>query len=227
VAAKAATAAIPIVFATGADPLKLGLVASLAPPGGNATGISFLTQEIDAKQLGFLHELMPKAVRIAVLVNPTNGPGTEGLLQSLSEAALALAVEIQVFKASTGREVESVFAALARERFEALFISPDSFFASRRAHLATLAARHVIATVMPTSREFVKAGGLMSYGTEVPEVWRLVGVYSGRILKGAKPADLPVMQPTKFELVINLQTARLLSIEVPPTLLAIADEVIE
>ena len=226
-AAKAATATIPIVFGTGVDPVKLGLVASLERPGGNATGISLLNQEVVAKQLGLLHDLVPKAVRIAVLVNPGNAPGAESTRQNISEAARALGLEIQVLNASTSREIEAAFADLVRERAEALFIANDNFLASRVAQLATLAARYVIPTAQPTNREFVKAGGLMSYGASIPDGYRQVGVYTGRILKGTKPSDLPVVQPTKFEFAINLQTARLLGLEVPPMLLARADEVIE
>jgi putative ABC transport system substrate-binding protein len=226
-AAKAATATSPIVFAIGLDPVKLGLVASLARPGGNATGISVLNQEVVAKQLGFLHELVPKAVRIAVLVNPANAPGAESTRQNLSEAARPLGLQTQILNASTSREIEAAFADLVRDRAEALFIAADELLVSRVAQLATLAARHVIPTAQPTNRAFVKAGGLMSYGTDRVDYYHQVGVYAGRILKGAKPADLPVMQPTKFSLAINLQTARLLGLEVPPALLAIADEVVE
>ena len=226
-AAKAATATIPIVFQVGADPVKLGLVANLARPGGSVTGISLLNLEVVARQLGLLHELVPQAVRMAVLVNPANAPGAESTRENTAEAARALGLQIQVLNASTSREIEAAFADLVRERAEALFIAADSFLVSRGAQLATLAARYVIPTAQPTNREFVKAGGLMSYGASIPDGYRQVGVYTGRILKGTKPSDLPVVQPTKFEFAINLQTARLLGLEVPPMLLGRADEVIE
>jgi putative ABC transport system substrate-binding protein len=226
-AAKAATATIPIVFQVGADPVKLGLVANLARPGGSVTGISLLNLEVVARQLGLLHELVPQAVRMAVLVNPANAPGAESTRENAAEAARALGLQIQVLNASTSREIEAAFADLVRARAEALFIAADSFLVSRGAQLATLAARYVIPTAQPTNREFVKAGGLMSYGTDIVDTYRQVGVYTGRILKGTKPSDLPVVQPTKFEFAINLQTARLLGLEVPPMLLARADEVIE
>ena len=226
-AAKAATATIPIVFQVGADPVKLGLVANLARPGGSVTGISLLNLEVVARQLGLLHELVPRAVRMAVLVNPANAPGAESTRENTAEAARALGLQIQVLNASTSREIEAAFADLVRARAEALFIAADSFLVSRGAQLATLAARYVIPTAQPTNREFVKAGGLMSYGTDIVDTYRQVGVYTGRILKGTKPSDLPVVQPTKFEFAINLQTARMLGLEVPPMLLGRADEVIE
>jgi putative ABC transport system substrate-binding protein len=226
-AAKAATSAIPIIFGTGTDPVRVGLVAGLARPGGNATGISFLTEEIYAKQMSFLHELVPKAVRVGVLINPANEQGAESILKNVSEAARIFGLETQVVKASTNREIEAAFVILARERADALFLAADSFLASRRAQLATAAARYVLPTAQPSNRDFVEAGGLMSYGADIAEVWHQVGAYTGQILKGAKPADLPVMQPTRFSLAINLQTARLLGLEAPPALLAIADEVVE
>jgi putative ABC transport system substrate-binding protein len=226
-AAKAATATIPIIFATGADPVAMGLVASLARPGGNATGISFLNQEVVAKQLSLLHELVPNAVRIGVLINPANELSAESTLRNLAEAARVFGLDVRIVKASTTREIEAAFAVLARERVEALLLAADSFLASRRAQLATAAARYLIPAAQSTNRDFVDAGGLMSYGTDIAEVWRQVGVYTAQILKGAKPADLPVMLPTKFSLAINLQTARLLGLEVPASLFAIADEVIE
>jgi putative tryptophan/tyrosine transport system substrate-binding protein len=226
-AAKAATATIPIVFSVADDPVKLGLVASLARPGGNATGSNFFLAELGAKRLGLLHQLVPKAVRIAVLVNPANATNTETTIRDLPEAARALGVRIQVFNAGTISEIDQAFADLVRERADALFVGPDSFFTgTRRFQLAALAARHGIPTAHPV-RASVEAGGLMSYGTDVAAVYRQVGDYVGRILKGAKPADLPVQQSTKFELVINLTTARLLGVTVPPDMLSIADEVIE
>jgi putative ABC transport system substrate-binding protein len=224
--AKAATTTIPIVFGVGEDPVKLGLVASLNRPDGNATGINFFLQEVVAKRLALMHELVPKAVRIAVLINPANAPVAESTLREVSEAAHAIGLQIQVFNATTGREIEAAFATLVRDRADALFVGPDGFFVSRRIQFATLATRHAIPASY-TTREHVEAGGLMSYGTDFLDMWRRVGVYTGQILKGAKPAELPVVQSTKFEFVINLQTARALGLDVPPTLLARADEVIE
>jgi ABC-type uncharacterized transport system substrate-binding protein len=224
--AKAATTAIPIVFGVGDDPVQLGLVASLARPGGNLTGINFLTGETAAKRLALLHELVPKAVRIGVLVNPANIPATERTLRDLPDAARAMGLQIQVLKASTTSEIEAAFATLVRDRAEALYVAGDVFFTSRRVQLATLAATNRIPASYP-SREAVEAGGLMGYDADRAGMYRQVGAYTGQILKGAKPADLPVLQSTKFEFVINLQTARALGIEVPPTLLARADEVIE
>jgi putative ABC transport system substrate-binding protein len=225
-AAKAATNTIPIVFGVGEDPVKLGLVASLARPGGNATGINFFTAEVVAKRLGFLHDLVPKAVRIAVLVNPANATIAEIMLRDIPEAARALGLQIQVLNASTSREIEAAFATLVRDRADALFVAPDAFFASRRVQFATLATRYGIPAAY-SSRESVEAGGLMSYGADNMDMYRRVGVYVGQILKGAKPADLPVLQSTKFYFVINLQTARALGLEVPNSLQLLADEVIE
>ena len=225
-AAKAATTTIPIVFGVGADPIELGLVASLARPGGNATGINFFVADIAAKRLGLLNDLVPKAVRIAVLINPANASTAEATLRDMPEAARSIGLQIVVLNASTGREIEAAFATLVRDRADALFVGADAFFNSRRVQLANMAARHAIPTAFAV-REYVDAGGLMSYGTSLADMYRHVGAYSGRILKGARPADLPVLQSTKFELVINLQTARMLGLDVPPMLLARADEVIE
>jgi len=225
-AAKGATTMIPIVFAVSEDPVRLGLVASLARPGGNATGINFFLRELTAKRLGLLHELVPGALRVAVLINPTVTRNDESTLREVQESARTLGLQIQVLKASTGREIEAAFATLAREPADALFVSNDAFYTSRRVQLATLAARYAIPTAH-AAREFVDAGGLMSYGTDIIDVYRQVGVYAGRIFRGEKAAELPVIQSTKFEFVINLQTARALGIQVPETLLATADEVIQ
>jgi putative tryptophan/tyrosine transport system substrate-binding protein len=223
--AKAATTAIPIVFGVSEDPVKLGLVASLARPGGNLTGINFFSTEMAAKRLALLHELVPKAVRIAVLINPANIASTESI-REIPEAARAMGLQIQVLNASTRSEIEAAFATLVRDRADALFVAGDVFFTSRRVQFATLAASYRIPASYP-SREAVEAGGLMSYATDRVEMWRHVGTYTGQVLKGAKPVDLPVLQSTKFEFVINLQTARALGLDVPPTLIARADEVIE
>jgi putative ABC transport system substrate-binding protein len=225
-AAKAATTTIPIVFSVGEDAVRLGLVANLARPGGNATGINFFAQEVSAKRLGLLHELVPKAVRIAVLVNPANAPTAEATLRDAGEAARAIGLEILILNASTIAEIEAAFAVLTRDRAEALFVGGDAFFTSRRAQFVTLTARDRIPAVY-ADRDTVAAGGLMSYGTDSNDTLRQVGVYVGRILKGEKPADMPVLQSTKFDFVINRQTARALGIEVPPGLLSIADELIE
>ena len=225
-AAKAATATIPIVFGTSEDPVKLGLVASLARPGGNATGVNYFNNEVAAKRLRLLHDLVPKAVRVAVLVNPANAGSTESSLRALQEAAPSIGLQIQIFNASTISEIDAVFATLARLRPDALFIAGDGFINSRRVQLATLAAVNKIPATYDT-REDVAVGGLMSYGTDNVDMWHQVGVYTGDILKGAQPAELPVLQSTKFEFVINLQTARALGIEVPRDILSIADEVIE
>ena len=225
-AAKAATTTIPIAFGFSGDPVGHGLVASLARPGGNATGINFFTSEVLAKRVGLLHELVPKAVRVVVLVNPTNAPSAESTLRSVPEAARALGLQIQVLHASTSRDIEAAFATIVSDRVDALFVGPDGFFNSRRVQFATLATRYGIPAAY-ASREIVEVGGLMSYGTDLLDMYRQVGVYAGRILKGANPADLPVVQSTKFELVINLQTAKAIGLTVPPTLLARADEVIE
>ena len=226
VAAKAATTTIPIVFGVPDSPVKLGLVSSLARPGGNATGINFFAQEVTAKRIGLLHELVPKAARIAVLVNPASPSTTEQTLEGAQEAARALGLQVLFINANTVGEIDTAFATLARERAEALIVSGGGFFNSRRVQLATLAARERLPTAF-SAREYVEVGGLMSYGTSIPDMFRQVGIYTGSILKGADPADLPVLQPTKFEFAINLSTAKALGLDVPPTLLARADEVIE
>ena len=225
-AAKTATTTIPIVFGVSEDPVVLGIVANLARPGGNATGVNFLANEIDAKRFGLMHELLPKATRFAVLVNPANATLTGYTSKAIKEAAHALGVDALLFNASTRAEIDAAFAAFGRERADALFIAGDAFFYSRSVQLATLAVRDRMPASYP-SREMVEAGLLMSYGANLPEVYRQVGIYTGSILKGAKPADLPVSQSTKLEFVINLQTARSLNLDIPPTLLARADEVIE
>jgi putative ABC transport system substrate-binding protein len=225
-AAKAATATIPIVFGVAENPVGLGLVKSLAQPGGNATGINFFASEVDAKRLGLMHELLPKASRVAVLVNPANVRYTEAASKALREAAQTLGIELVFFNARTPAEIDAAFAAITRERAQALFIAGEAIFSVRRTQLATLTARDR----MPASyaeREGVEAGLLMSYGTSLVDMARQVGVYTGSILKGAKPSELPVLQATKFEFAINLQTARALGVEVSPMLLARADEVIE
>jgi putative ABC transport system substrate-binding protein len=225
-AAKTATSTIPIVFGVGEDPVALGLVASLAQPGANVTGINFFASEIDAKRLGLMHELLPRAKRFAVLINPANQVTNEATTKALKEAAPSLGLEPLFFKASTPAEIDAAFSAIADARADALFVAPDAFFASRGSQLVTLTARDRIPASTFAS-ELTKAGILMSYGTSLADVFRQVGVYTGSILKGTKPASLPVLQSTKFELTLNLQTARSLGIDIPPTLLARADEVIE
>src|SRR5262245_18511213 len=225
-AAKAATTTIPIVFGVAEDPIKLGLVASLARPGGNATGINLLPAEIGAKRLGLLHDLVPKAVRIAVLVNPANSSTAEATLRDIPEAARALGLQIQVLHAGTSREIEADIATIVRDRTDALFVAPDPFFTSRRLQFATLAARNAIPAAY-SNRYYPEVGGLMSYGTDSLDYYRQAGVYTGQILKGAKPADLPVFQSSKWEFVINLLTARALGIDVPNSIQLLADEVIE
>jgi putative ABC transport system substrate-binding protein len=224
-AAKAATTTTPIIFLLAEDPVNVGLVASLARPGGNLTGINFLSAELTAKRLELVRELVPAATRISVLVNPT-GPNSESTLRDAQSAARAIGVEIQVLNASTSREINVAFETFVRERPDALFVDIDPFFTSRRVQLVHLASHHRVPATYP-GRQFAEVGGLMSYGSNVTDAWRQVGVYTGRILKGAKPTDLPVVQATKFELVINAETARTLGLTVPPTLLARADEVIE
>jgi putative ABC transport system substrate-binding protein len=224
-AAKAVTTTIPIVFNVAEDPVKLGLVASLARPGGNLTGANTFIGELAAKRLELLRELLPGVTRVTALVNPT-GPLAEPALKDIEPAARAMGMQIKVLNASTSGEINAAFATISRERAEALFVAPDAFFNSRRVQLVNLAARDKIPTAYG-NRDYVEVGGLMSYGSNQSVNYRQVGIYAGRILKGAKPADLPVVQSTKFELVINAETARLLGLAVPPTLLATADEVIE
>jgi putative ABC transport system substrate-binding protein len=225
-AAKAATSTIPIVFGVGEDPVALGLVASLAQPGGNVTGINFFASEIDAKRLGLMHELLPGAKRFAVLVNPANPATAEATTMALKLVGPALGVDLLFFKASTPAEIDAAFATIVDAHADGLFVAPDAFFANRGPQMITLAARYR----MPASTfsgELAAAGVLMSYGTSLADVFRQVGVYTGSILKGVKPAALPILQSTKFEFVLNLQTAHSLGIDVPPSLLARADEVIE
>jgi len=224
-AAKGATTTVPIVFAVGEDPVRLGLVASLAQPGGNLTGINFFNAELSAKRLELLHTLVPGATRVAALVNPANATTTETTLRDLGPAARAMGLQIKVLNASTSPEIDTAFATFVRERPDAVFVGLDQFFASRRVQLVHLASRHAVPATYAL-RDFAEVGGLMSYGTNLLDAYRQVGVYTGRIVKGAKPTDLPVVQSTKFELVINAQTARMLGLTVPPSLLAIADEVI-
>ena len=224
-AAKAATSTLPIVFAVGEDPVKLGLVATLARPGTNMTGVNFFASELSAKRLGLLRELVPRAARVAVLINPTNPASAESTMKDVQAAAPALGFQVQIFNASTIGEIDAAYTSLVRERAEALLVAGDGFFNSRRLQLAMLAVRYAVPATYAV-REYVEAGGLISYGTSFADTFRQVGIYCGRIL-GAKPADLPVLQSTKFDLVINMQAAKMLGIEVPPTLLARADEVIE
>jgi len=224
--AKAATATTPILFLVGDDPVRLGLVASLARPGGNLTGINFFNTELVAKQLAFLHEVVPRAVRVAVFVNPTNAPNTDATERNAPPAARAMGLQLQMLRASTSREIDAAFATFAREPPDAVFVGNDGFFNSRRVQFVQQAAHHRLPAIY-TGREYCEHGGLMSYGTNIADAYRQAGVYAGQILKGAKPADLPVVQSTKFELVINAQTARILGLTVPQTLLVAADEVIE
>jgi ABC-type uncharacterized transport system substrate-binding protein len=224
-AAKAATATIPIVFAAGGDPVALGLVASLNRPGGNATGISLLNVDLTAKRFELLHELVPKGARFAALVN-SNYPSIDVILKDLQTGAATLGLEVEILYAGNDREIDAAFAKLSQRPDSVLMLPPDSFFFNRRAQIVTLAARHALPVIYPTN-EYAVAGGLISYGPDITHACQQTGVYTGRILKGENPANLPVMQPTKFELALNLQTARLLGITVPPTLLARADEVIE
>ena len=225
-AAKAATATTPIVFLVGEDPVKLGLVASLARPSENLTGINLFNAELAAKRLEILRELVPRSARIAVLVNPFEATNTETTLQDVAAAARATGLQIQVFNANTSREIETAFESIGRERPDALLVGSSAFFNARRAQLVQLAAFHRLPAAY-AARELAEAGGLMSYGSSITDAYRQMAAYAGRILKGAKPADLPVVQASKFELVINLQTARMLGLIVPQTLLVAADEVIE
>ena len=224
-AAKAATTTIPIVFSSATDPVELGLVASLNRPGGNATGIHVMTNSLETKRLGLLHELVPNAATIAVLVNPGT-PGADSQLTEAETAAHAVARKIQILKADSEPELDKAFATLAKARAEALLVAADPFFNAHRQQIVALAARYAIPAIYEF-REFAAAGGLMSYGISLADAYRQIGLYTGKILQGAKPADLPVTQPIKFELVINLKAAKALGITVPPTLLARADEVIE
>jgi len=226
IAAKAATTTIPIVFTIPEDPVQLGLAASLARPGGNLTGVNLLVGELVPKRLEVLHELVPAMTRVAILVNPANPDRAEAQVREAESAARAMGLQVQSLKAGSSREINAVFATFQREQPDALFVSPDPYFVVRRAQIVTLAARHGIPTSFSV-REPVEAGGLMSYGTDLSDVYRQAGVYTARILKGAKPADLPIVQTTKFELVINAQTALMLGLTVPPTLFSTADEIIE
>jgi putative tryptophan/tyrosine transport system substrate-binding protein len=225
-AAKDATKTIPVVFVAGEDPVKLGLVASLARPDGNLTGVNILATELVAKRLALLRELLPAVARVAVLVDPASKTIAEPTLQGVEAAARAMALQIQVLNASNGREIGEAFAAIERERLDALFVSIGLLFTARRVQLATLATRYMV-PMITGNRQITEAGGLMSYGADIRDAFRQVGDYAGRILKGEKPADLPVVQSTKFELVINAQTAKALGISIPLPLLGRADEVIE
>jgi putative ABC transport system substrate-binding protein len=225
-AAKAATAIIPIVFSTASDPVRIGLVASLNQPGGNATGISWLSAELAAKRIGLLREIIPAAAEVALLINPADPTRAEFAAQDVETAARASGLRIRTYKASSAAEIDAGFAALARDRVDAVFVAPDILFNLRRVQLAILAASYRIPATYPV-REFAESGGLMSYGASIDASLRQAGTYAARILKGAKPADLPVLQPTKFEFVINLNTVRALGLALPAAVLALADEVIE
>ena len=224
-AAKAATATIPIVFGIGDDPVKIGLVTSLARPGGNLTGINFFSSELAAKRMGLLHEMVPAAARVAMLGDPTFTL-TESYMRDAETAARAMGLQIQVLNASTSREINAAFASFVRERPDALYVGTSPFFISRRVQLTQLATRHAVPAIYSV-RQYTEAGGLMSYGTSQTDAWRQMGVYTSHILKGAKPADLPVIQSTRFELIINAETARMLGLTVSDKLLSLADEVIE
>jgi putative ABC transport system substrate-binding protein len=225
IAAKAATTIIPVVFLLGEDPVRLGLVASLARPGGNMTGLNLYSGELTAKRLEFLREILPAATRVAVLVNPT-GPNAETTMRDVPPAASALGLDVRIFKTGTSREIGAAFEIVARERPDALLVDIDPFLTSRRVQLVTLAARHAIPAAYAV-REFAEIGGLMSYGSSLTDAYRQLGIYTARVLKGTKPAELPVAQASKFELIINAETARILGLSLPPMLLARADEVIE
>jgi putative ABC transport system substrate-binding protein len=225
-AAKAATTTIPIVFLVGDDPVRLGIVTSFSRPGGNMTGINIFTSELAAKRLELLRELVPRAARVAVLANPANVAATETQLKEVDAAARAMGLQIQIHNENTSAEIDAAFETMSRERPDAVYVTTTAFLNGRRLQLAQLAAFHRLPAIYGL-REYVEAGGLMSYGPNIVDGYRQVGMYTGRILKGAKPSDLPVVQSSKFELVINAQTARMLSLTVPPTLLARADEVIE
>jgi putative ABC transport system substrate-binding protein len=225
-AAKAATTSIPIVFGVNDNPVKLGLVASLARPGGNLTGVNFFSQEAVPKRLQLLHEVVPKAKHAAILINPSNSAASETALLEAQEAARVLGLPMDVFKAGTSKEIESALATMAQQGVEVLFIAGDAFFSSRFVQFATLATRYGIATSY-SDRQFAEVGGLMSYSSDLAQMWHQIGSYTGQILKGARPADLPVVQSTKFEFIINLQTARAIGIEVPPAVMVVADELIE
>jgi len=225
-AAKAATQTIPIVFGVGEDPVRLGLVSSLARPGGNATGVNFFGEEVVAKGLRLLHDLVPKAVRIAVLANPANDSVSDATIREIQKVAPAIGLSVEILNATTIGEIDAAFSGFAGRRPDALFVVPDGFFSSRGGQFATLTARDRIPSAY-WNHDFVVAGGLMSYGTDLADTYHQVGVYTGNILSGARPADLAVVQSTKFVFAINHQTARALGIEVPPGVLSIADEVIE
>jgi ABC-type uncharacterized transport system substrate-binding protein len=225
-AAKAATTTIPIVFSFGADPVETGLVASLNRPGGNVTGVATMNAELGAKRLGLLQELLPATARVALLVNPSTRLVAEAVIADVHAAAVAAGRQVEVLNASTAHGIDTAFATMLQKRIDALLVSPDLFLATRRAQIVVLAARHALPVIYP-NREDADAGGLMSYGSNIADVSRQVGIYTGRILKGAKPAEMPVVRATKFEFVINLQTAKTLGIEIPAMLLARADEVIE
>ena len=225
-AARANTMALPVVFIVGGDPVRHGLVASLARPGGNLTGVNFFPTELVAKRLALLRELVPAATRVAVLVSPAHADITKSTLRDAEAAARAMNIQMQVLTANTSHEIDDAFATLAQARPDALLVSPGPFFTGQRVQLAILAARHAVPTIYSQWLS-VEAGGLISYGASVVGAWQQAGAYVGEVLKGARPADLPVLQPTKFELAINLKTAKALGLTVPPSLLAIADEVIE
>ena len=224
-AAKAATTTIPIVFDIGGDPVETGLVASLSRPGGNITGVAQMNAELGAKRLGLLHELVPRAVNIALLIDPNN-PTAEVVTRETQTAASAIGLQIEIIRAGSPREIDTAFASIVQKGVGALLVSPSTLFANRRVQLQALAVRHAIPALY-VERESADAGGLMSYGPSLSETFRQIGIYTGRILKGEKPADLPVLRPTKFEFVINLQAARTIGLDVPATLLALADEIIE